>query len=339
MRAAVIQTTGSPDVIEIMDLPRPRPAPNEVLIETCYASVNPIDGYLRSGVVRQPLPQPYIVGCDMAGRVADVGAEVKRWRKGDRVWVPLAGFGGEQGVTAEWIAVRESQAFEVPDNVELKQAAACGLVGMTAHIGLFSRAGLQRGETVFIRGGSGAVGSMVIQMAIARGARVIATARSPAKVAACLKWGATSAFEYHDQDLAKALLAQAPEGVDVFWDTTRQPDLDAATKVLREGGRILLMAGREAVAAIPVGPFYAKELRMQGLLVFRASKAEREAASETMRELWSAGTLRAPIAAEYPLDAIRDAHRDQESPPPEAVDASSHESTLGKRVVILNPDD
>ncbi|MEK9861667.1 MAG: zinc-binding dehydrogenase, partial [Verrucomicrobiota bacterium] len=127
------------------------------------------------------LPSPFIVGCDFAGRVLQVGSQVTQFKPGDRVWGSNQGLLGRQGTFAERIAIDAQWAYKLPDEVSFESAAAVALVGITAHLGLFAEAGLQAGQTLFIPGGSGGVGSMVVQMASLHGAKVITTAGSPGK--------------------------------------------------------------------------------------------------------------------------------------------------------------
>jgi NADPH2:quinone reductase len=178
MKAAYIQQTGPPENIVYGELPVPKPGAAQCLVKVGAVSVNPVDTYIRSGLVQMPLPFPFVVGCDLAGVVAEVGSQVTRFEAGDRVWGSNQGLLGRQGTFAEFCAVDECWLYRTPDGVSHEQAAAVALVGITAHLGAVRTAGLRKGETIFVNGGSGGVGSMVVQMARAIGARVIATAGS-----------------------------------------------------------------------------------------------------------------------------------------------------------------
>jgi NADPH2:quinone reductase len=125
-------------------------------------------------------------------------------------------------------------------------------------LGLFREARLQAGETIFVNGGSGGVGSMVVQMAKAAGAKVIATAGSAEKCAALRQLGADATINYKAEDIAAAVQAFAPSGVKVYWETVREPDFDRIVSYLGERGRIILLAGRDARPQFPVGPLYVK---------------------------------------------------------------------------------
>ena len=175
MKAAYIEAPGPPEVIQYGDVPTPQPKEGEVRVRVGAVAVNPIDTYIRSGMVAANLPKPFIVGCDLAGTVDVVGSGVRRFKPGDRVWGSNQGLLGRQGTCAAFRASARSGSYPTPAGVSDEEAAAAALTSITAHLGLFGHAGLKSGETVFANGGTGGVGSMVLQMAKAVGARVITT--------------------------------------------------------------------------------------------------------------------------------------------------------------------
>ena len=232
MKAAVIRQTGPCDVIEITNLPAPEPQRGEVLIDVRAVSVNPIDTYVRSGAVAAELPNPYIIGCDAAGEVVRVGDGVHSFSVGDRVWCTNHGLLGRQGTFAEQIAVSSDWCYSLPESVSVETAAACGLVAVTAHLGLFREAKLDAGETILAIGGSGGVGSMLVQMAKAVGATVITTASSEEKCQIASELGADVVINYRRESIAEVVRREAPHGVNVFWETRREPDFDIAVDLL-----------------------------------------------------------------------------------------------------------
>lgn len=312
MKAAYIESTGGPEVIKVGELPKPTPKENEVLVRVEAVSVNPIDTYIRSGAVAMPLPKPFIIGCDMAGVVEELGSAVTDLSKGTRVWASNQGLLGRQGTFAEYIAVDRDWLHILPDQVEAKDAAACALVAITAHLGLFSHARLHHNETILVVGGAGGVGSMVVQMAKASGARVIATAGSKEKAMACHQMGADEVILYHEQSIGEAVKALAPNGVDVFWETRREPDFDLAVDLMAHRGRMVLMAGRDARPKFPVGPFYVKECSLHGFVMFKASPEEVRAAGIDISGWLAEGLLKANIGRELKLDEASLAHQLQE---------------------------
>ena len=219
---------------------------------------------------------------------------------------------GRQGTFAEYCCVDEKWLYPTPPGVDDEAVAACALVGVTAQLGLFREGHLQPGERVFVNGGSGGVGSMVVQMAKAAGARVITTAGSDDKVALCRELGADRVVNYRTEDLDAAVAEFAPDGVNLFWETRREPDFDRMTACLAERGRGILMAGRDARPEFPVGPFYVKGCSLHGFVMFKASPEELRHCAGEMNRWLVEGKLRARIGARMPLSEAAEAHRLQE---------------------------
>lgn len=332
MKAAFITATGAAQCIRVGDVEEPTAGPEQVLIRTHAMSVNPIDLYLRSGVIAMELPSPYFLGCDAAGVVEAVGSEVKRFSVGDRVWTTNQGLLGRQGTFADRIAVDEKWVFSLPAEVSYEDAAACALVGVTAHLGLFREAQLEPGESVLVIGGSGGVGSMVVQMAAAAGGRVIATAGSEAKAEKVRSFGAEEVILYKTQSIAEQVRRFDEDGVNVFWETRREPDFAAAIDIMAGRGRMVLMAGRDAQPPFPVGPFYVKECSLHGFVMFKATPIEMRTAADELSRMLATGKVRANIAKRLPLAEAEQAHRLQESA---TLEDSSH---LDGKIVIVNSD-
>ena len=265
------------------------------------SSFNPIDLYLRAGMVAMPLPFPYVLGCDLAGTVAEVGTGASRFRVGDRVWGSNQGLLGRQGTTAEFAAVAEDWLYATPANVPAAAAAAFALVGITAHLGLFRHAKLAKGETVYVPGGGGGVGSMVVQMAKAAGARVATSAGRPESLELCRSLGADLVLDYKADDIPARLRAFSPEGIDVWFETQREPDLEMAVPLLRPRGRMVLIAGRTAKPSFPVGPFYTRDCSILGFAMFNARADEQRPAAEEIAHWAGAGKLKAVIGRTFPL--------------------------------------
>ncbi len=312
MLAAYITATGPAENITVGPLPIPTPQAVQVLVRVGVAALNPIDTYIRAGAIPMPVTFPYIVGSDLAGTVEAVGPGASRFKIGDRVWGSNQGLLGRQGCCAQFAAVDESLLYSTPDDVTDQQAAASALVGITAHLGLVRDAKLQTGETLFINGGTGGVGSTVVQMAKALGARPIATCGSDDKVQLCQQLGAALAINYKTQDVEAEVKCFAPEGVNVFWETLREPDFDRAVRMLAPRGRMILMAGRDARPVFPVGPFYVKGLALHGFVMFNATAAEQQACAADINRWLSAGQLKTLVSQRFTLAQTADAHRLQE---------------------------
>jgi NADPH:quinone reductase len=312
MKAAYITQTGTPDAISYGDLPDPKPARRQCLIKVAAVDVNPIDIYVRSGAIPAKLSFPYILGRDLAGTVIEAGAGVSDFKVGDRVWATSQGFDGRPGTFAEFAAVDHRWLHPIPEGVSDDDIVALSLAAVTAQLGLARNVNLRRGETLFVNGGTGGVGSCVVQMAKILGARVIATAGSDQKVAACRDLGADVAVNYKTQDVAAAVKEFAPDGINVWWETLREPDFDKTIGLLAMRGRMVLMAGRDARPAFPVGPFYVKDCSLHGFAMFNSSSREQRAAANAINRWVAEGKLRARIDRVLPLAQAAEAHRLQE---------------------------
>jgi NADPH2:quinone reductase len=310
VKAAYIEATGSPDVIRYGDLPRPDPGPGEVLVRVGAVAVNPIDLYIRSGMVGAQLPKPFVIGCDLAGTVEALGPGAKRFRVGDRVWGSNQGLLGRQGTFAEYAAVGEDWLYPTPAGVPDAEAAAVALVGITADLGLFRCARLQAGEWVFVNGGTGGVGSMVMQMTKAVAARVITTVGSAEKAELCRGWGADRVVNYKTDDVPAAVReATGGQGVQVWYETQREPDFERTVGLLAKRGRMVVMAGRQAKPTFPVGPFYTKDLALYGFAMFNATAEEQRRCAEDINRWLAEKKLRPPIGRTFRLAEAAVAHR------------------------------
>jgi NADPH2:quinone reductase len=309
MRAAFIEETGPPEVIKVGELPRPVPGPGQVLLRVHAVALNPIDLYIRSGLVPMPLSFPYIIGCDVAGSVEETGDGCNRFQKGDRVWGSNQGLLGRQGVAAEYAVVDESWLYPTPALLPDTDAAAMALVGITAHLGLFQFGQLKAGEVVYVPGGTGGVGSMVVQMAKAAGARVATAAGSPERLDLCRRLGADLAINYDSDDIPARLREFSPEGIDVWFETQREPNLEVSIPLLRKNGRMILIAGRAAKPALPLGAFYPRNCAIFGFAMFNASAdQQRRCAADIVRWI-EEGILKPLVGRAFPLSATVDAVR------------------------------
>jgi NADPH2:quinone reductase len=312
MKAAYYTNPGGPEVIQYGELPDPEPKEGEVLVKVLAASLNPIDTYIRAGTVSMPRPSPYIPGCDLAGIVIKLGAGVKWFRVGDRVWGSNQGLMGRQGTFAEYAAVHEDWLYPIPDGVSEQEAAAVALVGITAHLGLFRCAKLQAGEIVFVNGGTGGVGSMVVQMAKAIGAKVITTVGSEEKAQLCRQWGADLVLNYKTDDVPAKIKEFSGAGVHVWFETQREPDYDRMVELTRLRGRLVVIAGREARPPFPHGPFYVKDLTLYGYAMFNATPEEQRRCAEDINRWLAEKKLHVPIGRVFKFSQAAEAHRLQE---------------------------
>ena len=335
MRAAYFESTGGPDVIKLGDLPTPNPKSAEIRVKVLVASINPIDTYIRSGAAPMPLPKPAVTGTDFAGVVDAVGSGVKGFKVGDRVWGSNQGLLGRQGTCSEYVCVEEEWAYHTPEGVPDDQAAAGALVGITAHLGLFHCAHLGPREWVFVNGGTGGVGSMVVQMARAAHASVITTAGSAEKCALARDLGANAAFNYKTDDVA-ARVKEATQvsgirdsGIRVWYETQPPADFDRTIDLMAPRGRIVVMAGRQARPAFPNGPFYVKGLTLHGFAMFNMTAAEQRVCAGDINRWLSEKQLKVLIGKRFPLAETAAAHQLQED------NTLRKAGTLTGKIVIL----
>jgi NADPH:quinone reductase len=319
MKAAYINQTGSPDVIQFGELPAPKPNADQCLIKVTAVDVNPIDVYVRAGMIGGGLTFPLILGRDLAGDVVECGSAITRYKPADRVWASNQGFAGRAGTFAEFAAVEERWLNPIPHGVSDDDAVALSLVGITAHLGLLTVAKLRAGETLFVNGGSGGVGSCVVQIAKIIGARVITTAGSEEKAQACRELGADRVLNYKTQNVDEGIRDFAPEGVNVWWETLRDPNFERAIPLLSSRGRMVIMAGRDARPVLPIGPFYSRSCALHGFAIFNFSAEEQRPAANDLNQWLAAGRIRPRIDRVMPLAETALAHQLQE------------ESTIGKK--------
>ena len=312
MKAAYIEETGPPTNIKYGDLPDPKPTGSQALVKVEAVAVNPIDTYIRSGAVAMSLPLPFVVGGDLAGVVEAVGPDATRFRKGDRVWGSNQGLMGRQGTFADYAAVDECWLYPLPDPIAYVDAAAVALVGITAHLGLVGRADPKPGESLFVNGGSGGVGSMVVQMAKALGAKVITTAGSEEKKRRCGELGADRVVNHKTEDIDAAIREFAPDGLNIWWETMRDANFERVLPLLALRGRMIVMAGRDAKPILPVGAFYTKDCALHGFAMFNASPDRQRSCADAINGWLTDGKLKANIDRVLPLSEAAAAHKLQE---------------------------
>lgn len=314
MQAAFIRQLGGPEVFQYGEQPTPVPGAGEVLVRIKVAALNPIDTYIRSGVIPLPIEFPYIPGCDLAGVVEAVGEGACLFQVGDRVWGSNQSLFGRPGTFAEYAAIHEEWLYPVPRQMSDEQAAAGALTGITAHLGLFLHAGLKPGELVFVNGGTGGVGSLVVQFAKAAGAKVMTTAGTREKRSLAKKLGADYVLDYRSASLDEEIkqLSSEQGGLDLWWETQRQPTLSRTIGFMKKRGRIVLMAGRDAQPQFPLGQFYVNDLRLIGFAMFNASPQEQRCCAEEMNDWFEQGFWQPIIGRSFALSEAGEAHAHQE---------------------------
>ncbi|WP_336216193.1 NADPH:quinone reductase [Nonomuraea sp. LPB2021202275-12-8] len=318
MTAAYITGHGPADRIRVGDLPVPVPGPTDVLVRTEALAVNHVDTFVRSGAYSTHTPFPFVIGRDLVGTVAACGAGVPGFQPGDRVWCNSLGHGGRQGSFAQYAIVPVERLYRLPAGVSPDTAVSVLHTAATAHIGLFREGRIRVGETVLVNGAAGGVGSAVIQLAVAAGARAVATA-SEQDADWCLALGAHTVVDYHDPHATKHIQDATPGGVDIFWDNSGENDIEATLPLLAQGGRVIVVAGLRSRPTLPAGELYLRDMSIRGFAISNASISDLRSAATTINGLLAADGLRTRIGATLPLSDAAEAHRLQESRGPHRV--------------------
>jgi NADPH:quinone reductase-like Zn-dependent oxidoreductase len=294
MRAIAVNEWGGRDKLELIELDAPPVAPDGVLLRIKAAALNPVDYKVREGKLADKFPHhfPVIMGWDASGIVEAVGPAVTWFKPGDKVYGYCRRHELEYGTYADYVTVPEGYLAHMPDGLSFEAAAALPLVGLTAHQGL-EILGLRGGEYLFVNGGAGGVGHMVVQLAVARGARVAATA-SPANHDFLRELGAEP-FDYANGDLRERWREfTGGAGADAAFDIFGGKGLDQAFGVMRKGGRLVSLAA-------PPPPQECFEVRY---MFVRPSGYD---LGEHITPLVDEGTVRPHLQQTFPLAQAADA--------------------------------
>jgi NADPH:quinone reductase-like Zn-dependent oxidoreductase len=238
MKAAVIREYGAP--IEIADIPQPALLADSVLIEVHAASVNPVDGIVQAGYLKEmmPISFPFTMGFDISGVVVEVGTQVSKFKKGDEVFSRPNGM--QAGTIAEYAVIKEEELAIKPANISHQGAASIPLVGLTAWQAMVIKGNLQKGQKILIHAGSGGVGTLAIQIAKHLGAEV-ATTTSAANIDMVKSLGADVVIDYKTQDFEEAL-----SDYDLVFDMMGGEIMEKSFKVLKKGGSLISIKGEDS---------------------------------------------------------------------------------------------
>ena len=297
MPAAAIDHFGGPETLTAHVLPVPKIDAAEVLIALDTAGVGPWDADVRAGWYPGKKPRfPLILGTDGAGVVAEVGSRVRRFKVGDQVYAygwanPKGGF------YAEYVAVAADKAAHVPAGLDLEHAGAIATTGLTALQGIEAALKLKSGETIIIHGASGGVGTLAIQFAKLRGARVLATASGIDGLELVRDMGGDVTVDARHEDVAERARHWAPDGVDAILALAGGDELERALQTLRPGGRLAYPNGIEPEPRKRRGIKFISYDGVAGVREF-----------ERLNIAIEATRLKVPIAEAFPLVKAAKAH-------------------------------
>ncbi len=310
MRVVEITAPGEPEVLVPAERPVPRPAGGEVLIRVAAAGVNRPDVMQRQGKYPPPPGASDLPGLEVAGTVAAVGADVARWQVGDRVCALVAG-----GGYAEYCVAPALQCLPVPGDLDPVAAAAIPETFFTVWTNVFERGRLSAGEWLLVHGGSSGIGTTAIQLGRAFGARVLATAGTAEKCAACERLGAERGINYRDEDFVEVVGERTGgRGVDVVLDMVGAAYLERNVDCLAPNGRLVvigLLGG--AKGTVKLLPVLQRRLTITGSTLRSRSVDEKAAIARALEQhvwpLLEQGTVRPVVDRTFALADAAEAHR------------------------------
>lgn len=300
---------GGPEVLRFLNVERPKPAPDEVLIRVGAVGVNRLDAMQRAGVYPVPKDANPVLGVECGGEVIEVGSEVRDIAPGTRVAALLSGGGYAEYAVAHWRHV-----VAVPHEWDDVRAASVIEIFCTAHETLFELSRLAPGERVLIQAGGSAVGSTAIRMAQSIGAEIVTTTGREEKAKRLREWGVPHVLNYREVDFAEAIREIYPDGIDVVEDFVGPAYLSRHISLLRWRGRMAfvgLLSG--GFAEIDVATVLTKMLQLRGFTLRPHSLTEKAAVIERFRTRWLpslvSGEIEPAMHAVLPFSEAVEAHR------------------------------
>jgi putative PIG3 family NAD(P)H quinone oxidoreductase len=317
MKAVVITRFGGPEVLEIQDVPQPKPGPEEVLVRVHGSALNRADLLQRIGRYAAPAgAADNIPGLEFAGEVVELGANAQRWHRGDRVMGIIGG-----GAHAEFVAAHQDALAAVPPNLEWSAAGAIPEVFITAYDAL-RQAEFKPGENVLVHAVGSGVGLAAIQLVKALGGHAFGTSRTPDKIERAKEFGLESGFEVPEPSVLAGLSAFAQDvtdaGFDVVLDLNGGPYFAASLEAMALKGRIILIGGvAGSKTAVDLYQILGKRLHVIGTVLRARSLEEKIAITAAFaREvvpLLEKGSIQPVIDSVFLLEQIQNAHRRLES--------------------------
>ena len=309
MKAIRAHSFGGPEVLQLDTVDDPVPGPGEVVVELRSAGVNPADTYMRSGTYAIVPKLPYIPGGDGGGVISAIGPGVTEHKVGERVFVATALSFDLTGCYAEKVKRKAPEVLSLPKGITFSQAATFGVSYPTAHYALFERGRARRGETVFIHGASGSVGSSAIQLAKRAGLTVVGSAGTSKGLELVRAEGADHAVNHTAEGYMKEVRGfTGGRGPELILEMLANVNLAADMDVAAKFGRIIVIGNR---GEITINPRVAmtKELDIRGIVLFNATAAQVRPMMLDILAGVAEGSLRPVVGREMPLSEAAAAHR------------------------------
>ena len=310
MKAIEVHKFGAPEVLEVHEIPTPKPGPGQMLVRIRAAGVNPYDTYMRSGTYPIKPALPYTPGSDAAGTVEAVGQGTKKFKAGDRVYTAKT----LTGTYAEYALADESQLYALPDKISFAQGAGLWVPYGTAYTALHHHAMARAGETLLIHGASGGVGTAAVQMARAMGLTVIGTAGTARGMELAKQEGAQYVFDHTKTGYTEEILkVTGGRGIDVVLEMLANVNLATDLRLLATYGRVIVIGNRGEITINP-RELMSRRAAVRGFTLWAATEAESTEIHAAIAAGLDNGTLRPIVGKELPLKDAPQAHQDVMAP-------------------------
>jgi NADPH2:quinone reductase len=304
MKAIRVHETGAPEVMRLEEVPAPRPEAGQLLVRIKAIGVNPVETYIRSGKYPVAATLPYTPGSDAAGVIEELGANVKGFAVGDRVYTS----GTLTGAYAELALCKETQVHPLAENVSFEQGAGVNIPYATAYRALFIRAQAQPAETLLVHGATGGVGTAATQIARAHGLRVIGTGGTEPGRALVREQGADEVLDHTAAGYLEKLMAlTGGRGVNLILEMLANVNLAKDLKVLAKGGRVVVVGSRGTIEIDPRDTM-SRDTSILGMQLFHATESELVMIHTAVGAGLRNGTLRPIVGRKFPLAEAAKAH-------------------------------
>ena len=309
MKAIRVHEYGGPAVMKLEDVPDPQPGPGDVVVRVRAAGVNPVDAYIHTGTYPRKPALPYTPGQDGAGEVQSVGADVKEFKAGDRVYI--CGVGNTvagAGTYAELALCSPSQLHPLPARASFGQGAALGVPYYTAYRALFQRAQAKPGETVLVHGATGGVGIASVELAHAQGLTVIGSGGTDRGLAAAREHGADVVVNHRLPGYTDEIMrATGGKGVNLIVEMAAHVNLDRDLGMLAKHGRVVVV-GNRGKTEIDARQAMARDAAILGMTLFNVTETDFVEIHAALIEGLSNGTLNPLVGREFPMAQAVRAH-------------------------------